>query len=50
MGKVKKLNELIKRYNKLRGRDKEAVKEPMEELKKAIGYEEAKDVNTHKNG
>ena len=63
MGQMKKIAELVHKYNKLRGREKEAVQESMEELKKAVGYKEGnnddcmityakekKDVNTHKNG
>ena len=33
MGKLKGINELVEKYNKLRGREKEAVRESMEELK-----------------
>ena len=63
MGQMKKIHELVDKYNKLRGREKEAIKESMEELKKAVGYKEGnnddcmityekeeKDVNTHRNG
>ena len=49
MGKLKGINELVKKYNKLRGREKEAVRESMEELKKAVGYREEKNVNAYKN-
>ena len=50
VGKLKGINELVEKYNKLRGREKEAVRESMEALKKAVGYREEKNVNTHKNG
>ena len=50
MGQMKKISELVDKYNNLRGREKEAVRESMEALKKAVGYKEEKDVNTHKNG
>jgi hypothetical protein len=33
MGQMKKLKEVIDKYNNLRGREKEAVREAMEELK-----------------
>ena len=33
MGQMKKLKEVIDKYNNLRGREKEAVRESMEELK-----------------
>ena len=33
MGQMKKLKEIIDKYNNLRGREKEAVRESMEELK-----------------
>ena len=46
---AEKINELIEKYNKLRGREKEAVRESMEALKKAVGYREEKDVNAYKN-
>ena len=50
MGQMKKIAELVHKYNKLRGREKEAVQEAMEALKTVTGYKEKKDVNTHKNG
>ena len=50
MGQMKKISELVDKYNNLRGREKEAVRESMEALKKAVGYREEKNVNTHKNG
>ena len=50
MGQMKKIAELIDKYNNLRGREKEAVKGAMEELKKAVEYKEEKDVNTYTNG
>ena len=50
------ISELIDKYNNLRGREKEAVRESMEDLKDYV-YEhdqlnelEEKNVNTHKNG
>ena len=56
MGQMKKISELIDKYNDLRGREKESVKEAMEDLKSYV-YEhdqlnelEKKDVNTHRNG
>ena len=56
MGQMKKLKEIIDKYNNLRGREKEAVREAMEDLKDYV-YEhdqlnelEDKDVNTNKNG
>jgi len=56
MGQMKKISELIDKYNNLRGREKESVKEAMEDLKSYV-YEhdqlnelEKKDVNTHRNG
>ena len=33
MGQMKKLKEIIDKYNNLRGREKEAVRKSMEELK-----------------
>ena len=33
MGQMKKIAELVDKYNKLRGREKEAVREAMEDLK-----------------
>ena len=65
MGKVKGIYELVQKYNKLRDGEKEAVKEAMDELKKAVEYKEGNDddcmityakkgepidVNTHRNG
>ena len=38
MGQMKKIAELVDKYNKLRGREKEAVRESMEALKRAVGY------------
>ena len=58
MGQMKKIAELVDKYNKLRGREKEAVRESMEALKRAVGYKyehdqlnelEEKDVNAYKN-
>ena len=59
MGQMKKLSELIDKYDKLKGKEKEAVKEAMELLKEHIGYNdteanllnqlEDKDVNTREN-
>ena len=56
MGQMKKISEFIDKYNNLRGREKEAVRESMEDLKDYV-YEhdqlnelEEKNVNTHKNG
>ena len=50
MGKLKGINELVEKYNKLRDKEKEAVREAMEALKTAVGYKEEKNGNTHKNG
>ena len=50
MGKLKGINELVEKYNRLRDGEKEAVRESVEALKKAIGYKEEKNGNTHKNG
>jgi hypothetical protein len=50
MGQMKKIAELINKYNKLRNKEKEVVRESMEALKRAVGYKEEKDVNTHTNG
>ena len=36
MGKVKGINELVEKYNRLRGREKEAVRESMEALQRAF--------------
>ena len=56
MGQMKKLKEVIDKYNNLRGREKEAVREAMEDLKSYV-YEhdqlnelEKKDVDTHRKG
>ena len=38
MGLVKKIESLISKYEDLRGREKEAVRESMEKLKKEIKY------------
>ena len=46
---MKKIAELVDKYNKLRGREKEAVKESMEALKRAVGYKEKRNVNAYKN-
>ena len=36
MGQMKKINELFDKYNKLKGREKSAVKESMEALKNYV--------------
>jgi|2_EtaG_2_1085320.scaffolds.fasta_scaffold12353_4 hypothetical protein len=49
MGQMKKIAELVDKYNNLRGREKEAVRKSMEELKDYVYEHDQLNVNEINN-